>query len=201
MIGMANTQVKRFIPQTRMLVFGVFLFLSCENDLKDVEKLINIKQEENVNISKDVTVIYSDSTLVKAKLTSPELREYPDSVGIYEFKKGVLIIMFDALGKESQRIKADQAVQRINEGLTEFRKNVVVNMADGSVIKTEELFYDEKKSIYYNSVPITMEFKDQRGNLQATSFISDLNFENIDGKNMTGFFIPESNSGFPVFGN
>ena len=198
---MLFTHKHKILPQTLALVFGVLFLLSCENDLKDVEKLINIKKEENVNISKDVTVIYSDSAIVKAQLTSPELREYPDSVGIYEFKKGVLIKFYDEKGLETQRIKADEAVQRMNEGITEFRKNVVVNMADGSIINTEELFYDEKKSIYYNSVPITMQFKDQRGNLQATSFISDLNFEKIDGKNMTGYYVPSSNSGLPSFGN
>ena len=198
---MLFTHKHKILPQTLALVFGVLFLLSCENDLKDVEKLINIKKEENVNISKDVTVIYSDSAIVKAQLTSPELREYPDSVGIYEFKKGVLIKFYDEKGLETQRIKADEAVQRMNEGITEFRKNVVVNMADGSIINTQELFYDEKKSIYYNSVPITMQFKDQRGNLQATSFISDLNFEKIDGKNMTGYYVPSSNSGLPSFGN
>ncbi|MFD1769496.1 LPS export ABC transporter periplasmic protein LptC [Sphingobacterium suaedae] len=182
-----------------LLLLGAGIFNACENDLKDVEKIANIQQEENVNISKDVTVVYSDSAIVKAELTSPELREYPDSVGIFEFRKGVLIRFFDDTGKESQRIKSDIAKRREKDGLTEFHKNVVVNMADGSVIKTEELFYDEKKQIYYNSVPITFDFKDQRGSLQATSFISDTQFKKIDGQNMTGFYIPTGEQQFPSF--
>ena len=181
-------------------LFGAILFMACENDLRDVEKIANIQQEENVNISKDVSVIYSDSATVKAELTGPELREYPDSVGMYEFQKGVLIRFFDEDGKESQRIRSDYAVQKVKEELIEFRKNVVVNMVDGSVIKTEELFLDQKKNIYYNSVPITFDFKDQRGSLQATSFISDTDFKKIDGQNMTGFFIPSNEQQLPSFG-
>src|SRR5690606_41369917 len=97
--------------------------------------------------------LFPYTTLFRS-LTGPELRIYHDSTGNYEFQKGLQIIFFDNDGKETQRIKSDYGVQRSIEGITEFRKNVVINMADGSVIKTEELFYDEKKKEYYNSVPI-----------------------------------------------
>ncbi|HLS95528.1 MAG TPA: LPS export ABC transporter periplasmic protein LptC [Sphingobacterium sp.] len=192
--------IYRFLPPMLFLL-GAIAFVACENDLRDVEKIANIQQEENVNISKDVTVIYSDSAVVKAELTGPELREYPDSIGLFEFRKGVLIRFFDENGQESQRIKSDMATRKEKEGLTVFRKNVVVNMADGSIIKTEELFYDEKKQIYYNTVPITFDFKDQRGSLQATSFISDTDFKKIDGQNMTGFYIPSGDQQLPSFGH
>ncbi|TDS15743.1 lipopolysaccharide-assembly LptC-related protein [Sphingobacterium paludis] len=176
------------------------LFTACENDLRDVEKIANIQQEENVNISRDVIVTYSDSARVKAQLTAPELREYPDSVGMYEFKKGTLIRFFDENGAESQRIKSDYATQKAKEGITEFRRNVVITMANGSIVKTEELFFDEKKNIYYNTVPIVFDLKDGRGSFQATSFISDSDFKKIDGQNMTGFYIPSSDAQFPRFG-
>ena len=180
---------------------AALLIMACENDLRDVEKLANIQQEENVNISKDVTVVYSDSAKVKAELTSPELREYPDSIGQYEFKKGVLIRFFDEFGKESQRIRSDYALQKVKEGLTEFRKNVVVTMADGSVINTEELFYDEENQRYYNTVPISFHFKDQRGSAHANSFTSDINFKKIHGPGMTGDYLPSDKQQFPTFGN
>lgn len=196
-----NGHIRKKLSLTIYMLLGTILFMACENDLRDIEKIANIQQEENVNISTDVTVIYSDSASVKAEMTAPELREYPDSIAMYEFQKGVLIRFFDEQGSESQRIRSDYAIQKINDGLTEFRKNVVVNMVDGSVIKTEELFYDEKKNIYYNSVPITFDFKDQRGSLQATSFISDTDFKKIDGQNMTGFYIPSGDQQLPSFGN
>ncbi len=178
---------------------GILLFCSCENDLKDINEIENIQKEEAVDISKDVKIIYSDSAVVKAQLTGPELRIYHDSTGNYEFQKGLQIIFFDLEGKETQRIKSDYGVQRSALGITEFRNNVVINMADGSVIKTEELFYDENKKEYYNSVPIFMEFTDSRGNMQATSFRSDVDFENIRGESMTGFTIPDSDQ-VPSFG-
>ena len=173
--------------------------------MKDVNAIENIQKEEAVDISKDVRIIYSDSATVKAELTGPEMRVYHDTSGNrnsnYEFPKGVKIIFYDKDGTESQRITSDYGIQRTLEGITEFKKNVVVNMTDGSIIKTEELFYDENKKIYYNNAPITFEFKDARGNLQATSFTSDLDFRNVQGQNMTGFYIPSNTSVLPSFGH
>lgn len=82
------------MPLSVFYAVGALLFFSCENDLKEVDRIANIKAEENVNISKHVNVIYSDSAVVKAELTGPELREYPDSTGKFEFRKGVLVRFF-----------------------------------------------------------------------------------------------------------
>ncbi len=168
--------------------------------MKDIERIANIQEEEAVDISKNVTVIYSDSAQVKAELQAPEMRTFHDTTGNYEFTKGVEILFFDENGEEAQRIRSDYAIQRQSKGLTEFRKNVVVTRADGSVIKTEELFHDEKEERYYNTVPIVLLFKDDRGDLQASSFTSDLDFENIIGENMTGYYISTDDSQFPSFG-
>ena len=87
MISSLYSKIK-FMSLCSISCLGTLCFMSCENDLKDIDRMANIKVEENVNISKDVTVTYSDSAIVKAQLTAAELREYPDSLGIYEFKKG-----------------------------------------------------------------------------------------------------------------
>lgn len=185
-------------------IVGILLFTACENEMKDINAIENIQQEEAVDLYKNVKIIYSDSAIVKAQLTGPEMKIYHDTTqgknNNYEFEKGLQIIFYDADGKETQRIKSDYGKQRSKEGITEFRKNVVINMADGSVIKSEEIFYDENQKIYYNSVPITMDFRDARGSMQATSFKSDTDFKNIQGENMTGFYIPSNNSQIPAFG-
>lgn len=207
MINPAITRKKRSnTPLLLTIALGVFLLnTSCENDLREVSKIENIQKEEAVDISKDVKIIMSDSAVVKAQLTGPEMRVYHDTTGNknsnYEFQKGIQIIFYDATGNESQRIRADYGKQRVLDGITEFKKNVVVTMSDGSIIKTEELYYDEKQKMYYNSVPISFEFKDARGNLHATSFTSDTEFKNINGQNMTGFYVPSSSSQLPSFGN
>lgn len=170
--------------------------------MKDIDRLANIKVEEAVDISKNVKIIYSDSAKVKAQLTAPEMRIYHDSTGNYEFKKGVQIIFYDKdTGKEMQRVTSDYARQLAKASITEFKKNVVITRDDGSKIKTEELFYDEKKKIYYNSVNILFEDKEGRVSYQAASFTADDKLLNIQTQFPTGYFVPSNDSQIPSFGN
>jgi len=185
-------------------MLGILLFVSCENDINEVNKIENIQEEEAVDISKDVKILYSDSAMIKAQLVSPEMRIYHDTTNNrnnnYEFQKGLQIMMYDKDGVESQRIKSDYGIQHAKEEIIEFKKNVVITMANGSIIKTEEFIYDQKNKKYYNHVPITFEMKDGRGNFQGTSFTSDSDFNNIKAENMHGYYIPSSQSPFPTFG-
>jgi len=199
---------KTYIKSASLIWFtllGMFAFISCENDINEVNKIENIQAEEAVDISKDVKVIYSDSAIVKAQLTGPEMRIYHDTTANknsnYEFQKGVQIIFFDANGAESQRITSDYGIQRAKENLIEFKKNVIITLANGSIIKTEEFIFDQENKKYYNAVPITFEMKDGRGNFQGTSFTSDTDFNLIKVENNQGFYIPSSGSPFPSFGN
>lgn len=193
-------KISRMLPLTIVLL-GAILSIACENDTKDIDRLANIKQEEAVDISKDVTVVYSDSAKVKAELKAPEMRVYHDSTGNYEFKKGVLIIFFDDQAKEMQRVTSEYALQKRIEGLTEFRKNVVITKVDGTIIKTEELIYDEKNKKYFGSQPITAEYNDGRTSAQGTSFTADADFNDIRFMNGTAIHIPSADSQLPSFGN
>ncbi|UIR55312.1 LPS export ABC transporter periplasmic protein LptC [Sphingobacterium sp. SRCM116780] len=185
-----------------MLLFALvaIFFTACEPDLKEVDRIANMKKEEAVDISRQVTVIYSDSTIVKAEMSAPEMRIKHDSTQVYEFPKGIKIIFYDKNVKETQRITSDYAIQHEANKTTTFKKNVIVTMADGSIIKTEEIVYDEGKESFYNQVPITAYFKDNRGNLQGSSFTSDKDFKKINIQNSTGVMIIKDNSMFPTFG-
>src|SRR5690606_41928259 len=93
------------------------------------------------------------------------------------------------------------ALQKRIEGLTEFRKNVVITKVDGTIIKTEELIYDEKNKKYFGSQPITAEYNDGRTSAQGTSFTADADFNDIRFMNGTAIHIPSADSQLPSFGN
>src|SRR5690606_41557789 len=103
------------------------------------------------------------SACVMSECSAQEMSIYNDNnrrnQGNYEFKKVVKIIFFDEFAKENQRITSNYAKQYAESGLIEFRNNVVLTMENGSIVKTEELFYDEKNAKYYNTLPISIEFK------------------------------------------
>lgn len=177
------------------LVIGAALSAGCETDPKEVDRIAAIQAEEPVDISTGVTIIFSDSAQVKARLTAPEMRHYNVEDPYYEFQKGITIIFYDENLQETQRITADYAIQKEKEELTEFRRNVVITRADGSIIKTEELIHDQKANTFYNHAPIEAYFKDGRGNFMGSSFHSDGNFEDIQVQNSTGLYIFENGQG------
>lgn len=176
-------------------LFAATILASCETDLKEVDRIAAIQAEEPVDISRGVTVVYSDSAVVKARMTAPEMRHYNVEEPYYEFQKGVTIVFLDENGNETQRITSDYAIQKEKEEVTEFRNNVVITRADGSIIKTEELIYDQKANTFHNNVPITAYFKDGRGNFMGSSFKSDADFENIEVQNSTGLYLFDPGQG------
>jgi len=188
------------LPLLLLIAVGAIFFTACEPDLKEVDRIANLKKEEAVDISRHVDVIYSDSTIVKARMSAPEMRIKHDSTQVYEFPKGIQIIFYDKDVKETQRIISDYAIQHEAAKTTTFKKNVVVTMADGSIIKTDEIIYDEGKESFYNNMSITAYFKDNRGNLQGSSFTSDKDFKKINIQNSTGVMLVKDNSMFPSFG-
>lgn len=171
-------------------IFGCLVLLialsSCENDLKEVERVSSLKIEDPVDVSYGVTVIYSDSAVVKAKMTSPEMRHYNTKEPYYEFPQGGLLILFDKNGEETERVESEYAIQKENSGITELRKNVVVTRSDGLVIKSDELIWDDNKKIFYSDLPVTL----IRGGTEqhGTSFWANEDFSLVEATSLVGDF-------------
>lgn len=159
------------------LFFIVLSMSACENDLKEVERIANIEAEEPIDISYGVNVIYSDSALVKAKLISSEMIKHNIDSPFYEFPKDVLLIFYDKDKKEERRVTSKYGLYFEKKDLVELRHNVVVTMADGTIFKSEELFWDNNKRIFYNKLPLTV--TTPNGDVMEGNFFeADENFEN-----------------------
>jgi LPS export ABC transporter protein LptC len=119
------------------------MLASCENDLKDVEKIASHNRGVPVDITYGVTAIYSDSAVVKAKLSTPIFKSYKTKNPYSVMPEGVTIIFYDEKQKESGRITSEMAIRREKEQVVEFRKNVVVTDNQGNTFKSEELLWYE----------------------------------------------------------
>lgn len=188
-----------FIKRDSILPFAgilltALLFPGCENDLKDVERISSIQEEVPVDASYGVTIIYSDSTLVKAKLKTPEMLHYNTEDPYYEFPKGGTLIFYDPDQQETQRVTADYAIQKEETGITELRKNVVATRADGLIVKSDELFWDENKRIFYSNKQVTL-IRD--GTVQTgTSFWSNEDFTKVEFTSLVGDLILKGDKPF-----
>ncbi|EOR95337.1 hypothetical protein ADIARSV_1489 [Arcticibacter svalbardensis MN12-7] len=163
-----------------------FFFSSCENDLKDVEKVSADNSLLPVDKSYGVEVIYSDSAVVKAKMLAPQVDRYKEQQ-YDEMVKGVTIIFYDANQKETSRIVSDYAIRREAQQIVELRKNVVATNIKGDVYKSDELIWDEKQHKFYSNKLVQVNQKN--GNvLFGTSFESDEAFKKPRIFNATGNF-------------
>lgn len=136
---------------TGFLFFFLLLFCAaCENDIAVVNSITAADQEQlPLNAGKNVEMLYSDSAMIKAKLTTPEMDQYvgkdKTKKNYTEMPKGMLVIFYNSLGKEENRLKADYGI--IHEGdkgkeRMEAKRHVLVINAKGDKLETEELTWD-----------------------------------------------------------
>ncbi|MDB5135270.1 MAG: lptC [Mucilaginibacter sp.] len=168
---MAKQISNLFLP---VVIAGLALMTSCENDLKDLQKISANEVSKPIERYTNVDVIYSDSAKVKAHMTSPLMLEYKIAKPYTEMPKGVKVIFYDNALKESSTIIADYAIRREAEKNIELRKNVVGTNATGDTFTSDELIWDENTKQIHSNKLVHVKMVD--GSVtDGTSFTSDEN--------------------------
>jgi LPS export ABC transporter protein LptC len=162
---------------------GLLLISSCENDLNKVRAVTAADATKPVQKTTGVTIIYSDSAVLKAVVTAPVLYEYLAKKPYKEMPNGVKIVFYTKGLKEGQ-LTADTALNYDEKKLIIFRKNVVATKIDGTTYKSEELYYDQiKKELYSNKQVIMTKVNGEQ--ITGTSFKTDDKFKNPVFQNST----------------
>ena len=168
------------------IFMSLLLFSACENDLNKVRAIAAADSTKDISQTIGVEMIFSDSAIVKLKLTAPLSISYKDKKKnpITLMPKGVRVVFYDDKIKQIGNIVADTGIQKEAEKLIIFHKNVVATNTEGTVYKSEELIYDQaKKQIYSNkNVLMTKVGGDQ---MTGTSFVSDDKLKHPIFKNST----------------
>lgn len=163
-----------FLPA---LLLGMLLLAACENDLNKIKQVSALQVSQPVDTTLGVEVIYSDSAIVKAKMTSPLMIQYTTvQKPYYKMPNGVKVIFFDQNIREQGNIVGDLGIYRLgSEQLVEFHRNVVATDSKGQTYKSDELIWDLTKKVIYSNKPVQL--TTPSGNvMNGTSFRSDENF-------------------------
>jgi hypothetical protein len=162
-----------FLPA---LLLGMLFLAACENDLNKIKQVSALQLSQPIDTSRGVEIIYSDSAIVKAKVTTPLMIEYTTAKSYYKMPNGIKVIHYDIYGQEDGNIVADSAVFRKNEQIMEFHKNVVATDAKGKTFKSDELIWDQVKKIIYSNK--TVQMTNREGDvLNSINFTSDEDFK------------------------
>ncbi len=132
------------------LLVASFLF-SCENDIAEINRLFS-EEDTAKEIARDVTILYSDSAVIKVKVQSPTLERYVDRKDPHEeFPDGLHVSFFDKNGKIDSWLTAKGATRYEQKGIMIVRDSVVWESRTKERLETEELIWDDALSKVYTN--------------------------------------------------
>ncbi|MEL6591358.1 MAG: LPS export ABC transporter periplasmic protein LptC [Bacteroidota bacterium] len=150
--------------------------------------------EEGVDSeSYGVTYVFSDSARVTANLMSAHVTEKEEQESeeskkrmVHYLDGGVKIIVLNSYGQTTSTIVSESGVYERDEGIAELKGNVMLNNYKGEKLKTEQLFWDEKKDSVYTDKFVRIETPDKiitgSEGLKATSDFSSYTIFGIRGE-------------------
>jgi LPS export ABC transporter protein LptC len=143
--------LKHFFHNNLLLLILLLSFGACENDIAVINSLIP-ENELPLESGKNVEYIYSDSAIVRAKLTAPRMDRYGGKKNYMELPKGMHVIFYNQDKKEQTNLTADYGIGYDDgSGMNkmEAKRNVVVINEKGDRLNTEHLIWDAvTKKIY-----------------------------------------------------
>jgi LPS export ABC transporter protein LptC len=180
---------KKHIFRNLVTAITVTLFFSCENDFSDVQKIGVLQNQpigEAENIDLKYTELVEDSVQIKANLISVKMLDYSNrDFSFSEFPEGILLKIYDDDGKETT-VTSRYAIFYSDTDIIDLRDEVTITTHDGEVLKTDQLFYNERLQWVFTNRPWI--FQRVAGPLHGVGFDSDKDFKNFQMLEMGGDF-------------
>jgi len=122
-----------------MLVLG-----ACETNRNEV-MAVGEKKIMPSQTGKDITMLYTDSTLLKIRLEAPQMIMYDKGTKepMTIMPKGLHVVFFDDKGKQSTTLRANYGIRYETSKRMEAKYDVEVVNATGEKLNTEHLVWDE----------------------------------------------------------
>jgi LPS export ABC transporter protein LptC len=126
-----------------VLVLGLFI-AACEDPNLETRQVIT-QDDVAMEVAKDVEILYSDSAIVRVRVTGPLLHNFNDRENArQEFPLGIKIDFLESDLTVRSTLTAKKAVRQQEKGLITARDSVVFVTVKQEKLETEELIWDEK---------------------------------------------------------
>lgn len=152
---------------------AAMLFLSCTNELEKVR--IDETEEIPVAVTRNIYLLYSDSARLISQLQAPLRNDFLGKHPRSEFPEGIAISFFDTDQKPHTQLRADFGVIWQHSGTLNVYGHVELKSKNGSILKTEELTWDNKLKKIYTSRPIEILNEEQM--LTGQGLVANEDFE------------------------
>lgn len=167
----------------RVLVLTISLFISCVDNSAVLQE-INRDRQDPLGIAYNIRLVYTDSTNVQAILTAPKHLDFTNlSFRYAEFPEGLEVIFYDDKKNENILI-ADYGILYEETKLIDLRGNVQLKSYDGSILTTNQLFWDAQSEWIFTEKPFT--FQDKDYNFDAQRLDANKDFTKFQTGNLIG---------------
>jgi len=135
------------------LFWGCIFLQACVNDEKDVKEFFQRKL--GVDEAHDIESYLSQGGKMKARLRSPLMYRYQDTLPRVEFPKTLHVDFFDDSTKIESQLNAMYGRYLEGKNKVFLRDSVVVfNMKNHDTLKCKELWWDQNKQRFYTDKPV-----------------------------------------------
>lgn len=164
---------------------ALFTLVACGPKEEDFKKIPSVIYDLPVEVGNNVSIAYTDSGFLKAKLFAPLLERYAsDARNQTEMKDGITAYFYSQEGKVNSYIKSKYAVRDERDRTITARKDVNVVNNKGDTLRTEELIWDEKTDRIYSDKSVRITSPDKI--ILGTGFESNTAFTKFRVLNITG---------------
>ncbi len=177
-------------------LFLLFLLFSCKNDMKEIKALTNNKELPDITV-KNLNSQYSINGHTQIVLSTPLAYRYTKPQKDYSvFPKGITLIFYDKHMNVHSSLRADYGIYYEKKNFAEAKGNVVLTNVKGSILRTEELFLDEKSEKIYSVKPVNIIDKSGFEITGKGGFESNLDFTVYRFTDVTGKIIKNDEDAF-----
>lgn len=164
-------------------VLSILLCSGCDSNLRDVQK-INYSEFSPSGDADSITLKYTDSGRIKAILVASQMLDFATvKYPFTEFPKGVDVTLYDEKGKRTF-IKSDYAIQYKGTDVIDLQGNVKISTEDGQVLKTAQLYYDQKNQWFFTEGKFN--FTAPKGNSKGQGIDFNRDFTVMNTKSFSG---------------
>ena len=166
------------------IIIILIFFISCKDNFQEI-KNINSDDRFPVGIAEDIKLIYTDSSKVKAVLTAPLNKDFTNQdFPFSEFPNWINITFFDE-NKNATLVKANYAITYNKTNIVDLKGDVIINVHDGSILKTSQLFWDPEQEWLFTEEKFSFKNDDYdiiAKRLDANRSFTVFNTGKLDGK-------------------
>ena len=167
-----------------LLMGCFFVFTSCENDEKEVDKFF--KKQVAVEVAKNIESYLSQSGIVKAKLTSPYMLRVQADSPYMEFPKTMHVDFYNDSTVIESTVDSRYAKYVEFDRKVLLRDSVlVISVKNGDTLRTQELWWDQDKKEFYTDKPAHVYQRDKiifaQNGLRAAQDLTSYTFYKSSG--------------------